>query len=78
MEALSVIDCCPPVGPKRHYVGARNFMCDMVMEKIPPELARNCYTHFTCATDTKNIKKVFDDVRNTIMSGNIGDSVNNV
>jgi len=65
----------PLVGPKRDYLSARSFMMDMFMRGAPPEIRDRCFPHFTCSTDTQNIKKVFEDVRNTIMADNIGDGV---
>jgi len=56
----------PPVGPKRDHRCARGFMLDMFMRGIPPEMRNKMYTHFTCATDTDNIKRVFEDIRNSI------------
>ncbi|XP_018580006.1 guanine nucleotide-binding protein G(f) subunit alpha [Anoplophora glabripennis] len=35
-----------------------------IHEKLPP---RTIYTHFTVATDTNNIKKIFESVRDTIL-----------
>lgn len=55
----------------------RNFIKDQLMEvtKEPPRrmsnrefVKRECYYHFTTATDTTNIKKVFDDVHNMILN----------
>ena len=58
----------PPVGPRGDHFSAQGFMCDMFMRRIPPEKAHQFYHHFTCATDTHNIKRVFDDVRSTVMA----------
>lgn len=41
-----------------------------VTEKLPP---RQVYTHFTIATDTDNIKKVFESVQNIILDHIIED-----
>lgn len=35
------------------------------------EAARDCYCHFTTATDTNNVKLVFDDVHNMIIMWNL-------
>jgi len=34
-----------------------------------------CFSHFTCATDTENIMKIFKDVRNNAVQGNIFEEV---
>lgn len=39
-----------------------------IKETLPP---RPVYIHFTIATDTKNIKHVFDSVHDTILHMNI-------
>jgi len=54
------------VGPKGDYLCARGFMLDMFKRGIPPEKSHQLYTHFTCATDTQNTKRVFEDVKNAI------------
>ena len=56
-----------PVGPKGDRFSAQVFMHNMFMGGIPPEKVGQFFPHFTCATVTQNIKKVFDGVRNTIM-----------
>lgn len=40
-----------------------------VTQKLPP---RPCFTHFTIATDTKNIKKVFESVQAIILESILG------
>ncbi|KAL7669446.1 hypothetical protein ACOME3_010101 [Neoechinorhynchus agilis] len=32
---------------------------------------RQCYAHFTCAVDTQNIQRIFNDVKNTIQIINL-------
>ena len=63
------------VGPKGDHLSAREFIHDMFMRGIPPEMKDRCFFHFTCATDTENIKRVFEDVRKVIMANNVGDGV---
>ena len=60
-------DLISPVGPKRDHLCAQKFIHDMFMSGIPQEKGGQFFPHFTCATDTMNIKRMFDDVRNTIM-----------
>ena len=60
-------DLILPIGPKGDHICAKKFIHDMFMSGIPPEKAGQFFSHFTCATDTQNIKRMFDDVRNTIL-----------
>ncbi|XP_076053838.1 guanine nucleotide-binding protein G(f) subunit alpha-like [Oratosquilla oratoria] len=40
---------------------------------LQEEKLRECYTHFTTATDTNNIKRIFEDVHNMIIMWNLSD-----
>ncbi|CAH1126932.1 unnamed protein product [Ceutorhynchus assimilis] len=53
-------------GQKQDHIAAREYMLKMYLKENPdPE--RACYSHFTTATDTENIKLVFCAVKDTIM-----------
>jgi len=53
-------------GEKYDDIAAREFILQMYLAQNPdPE--RMCYSHFTCATDTENIKLVFCAVKDTLM-----------
>nr|CAH7748682.1 unnamed protein product [Callosobruchus chinensis]CAH7754074.1 unnamed protein product [Callosobruchus chinensis] len=53
-------------GPKQDHIAAREFVLKKYLNENPdPE--RSCYSHFTTATDTENIKLVFCAVKDTIM-----------
>ncbi|XP_050297802.1 G protein alpha q subunit-like [Anthonomus grandis grandis] len=53
-------------GPKQDHISAREFILKGYLKENPdPE--RQCYSHFTTATDTENIKLVFCAVKDTIM-----------
>ncbi|XP_044258323.1 G protein alpha q subunit isoform X4 [Tribolium madens] len=53
-------------GPKQDHIAAREYILKNYMRENPdPE--RSCYSHFTTATDTENIKLVFCAVKDTIM-----------
>ena len=52
-------------GPQRDAEAARCFILRMFKEPNPEKAI---YSHFTCATDTENIRFVFDTVKDTIMS----------
>nr|XP_027221575.1 guanine nucleotide-binding protein G(q) subunit alpha isoform X2 [Penaeus vannamei] len=53
-------------GPKEDHVAAREYVLKMYLAQNP-DPDRMCYSHFTCATDTENIKLVFCAVKDTIM-----------
>ncbi|XP_033195980.1 guanine nucleotide-binding protein G(q) subunit alpha isoform X3 [Bombus vosnesenskii] len=53
-------------GPKQQDVPAREFILKVYLS-TNPDPDRMCYSHFTCATDTENIKLVFCAVKDTIM-----------
>ncbi|XP_037717458.1 G protein alpha q subunit isoform X5 [Drosophila suzukii] len=53
-------------GPKQDHAAAKQFVLKKYLASNPdPE--RQCYSHFTTATDTENIKLVFCAVKDTIM-----------
>ncbi|XP_067871907.1 guanine nucleotide-binding protein subunit alpha-14-like [Heterodontus francisci] len=58
-------------GAKRNAEAAMNFILKMYMEQT--EDGRRIYWHFTCATDTDNIRKVYMDVRDTVLFGILQD-----
>uniref|UniRef100_A0A1L8DMA3 Guanine nucleotide-binding protein subunit alpha n=1 Tax=Nyssomyia neivai TaxID=330878 RepID=A0A1L8DMA3_9DIPT len=53
-------------GPKLDDKAAREFILKQYLV-CNPDPERMCYSHFTCATDTENIKLVFCAVKDTIM-----------
>ncbi|TNN11746.1 Guanine nucleotide-binding protein G(q) subunit alpha, partial [Schistosoma japonicum] len=57
-------------GPKGDAIAARNFILKMFQE-LNPNLERPIYSHFTCATDTENIRVVFVAVKDTILQANL-------
>ncbi len=58
------------IGPRSDYMQAREFIAKMFINSNPDRSA-DIYPHFTCATDTENIKFVFDVVRNHILQQHI-------
>lgn len=54
-------------GPKYDTKAARNFILNMFLGVRPL-----MYHHFTCATDTENIKVVFTAVKDIILTSNLG------
>ncbi|XP_034941340.1 G protein alpha q subunit isoform X7 [Chelonus insularis] len=53
-------------GPKQDHVSAREYILQVYLSSNP-DPDRQCYSHFTTATDTENIKLVFCAVKDTIM-----------
>ncbi|XP_043525095.1 guanine nucleotide-binding protein G(q) subunit alpha isoform X4 [Frieseomelitta varia] len=53
-------------GPQRDAIPAREFILQMFVD-LNPDIEKIIYSHFTCATDTENIKLVFCAVKDTIM-----------
>jgi hypothetical protein len=43
------------------------------VSNIGRDRPRECFFHFTVATDTNNIRKVFNDVHNIILTKNLAD-----
>ena len=60
----------PLLGPREDYKLAREFIARMFIE-INDERSADIYPHFTCATDTDNIKFVFDVVKSHILQQHI-------
>ncbi|CAF0786611.1 unnamed protein product [Didymodactylos carnosus] len=53
---------------------AQQFILDMYLSLIPDvsrNSERNVYPHFTCATDSKNIRIVFESVKDTVLANNL-------
>ncbi|XP_064543801.1 G protein alpha q subunit-like isoform X3 [Drosophila montana] len=53
-------------GPQRDAIAAREFILRMFVD-LNPDSEKIIYSHFTCATDTKNIELVFAAVKHAIM-----------
>ncbi|KAJ8274145.1 hypothetical protein COCON_G00087700 [Conger conger] len=59
-------------GKKRDADNAMKFIETMYLELAKDRVSHEnvkkpVYTHFTCATDTQNIERVFTDVKNTVL-----------
>ncbi|KAL8203312.1 UNVERIFIED_CONTAM: hypothetical protein K2H54_047713 [Gekko kuhli] len=57
-------------GPQRDGQAAREFILKMFVD-LNPESEKIIYSHFTCATDTENIRFVFAAVKDTILQLNL-------
>uniref|UniRef100_A0A673KXF5 Guanine nucleotide-binding protein subunit alpha n=1 Tax=Sinocyclocheilus rhinocerous TaxID=307959 RepID=A0A673KXF5_9TELE len=53
-------------GPQRDAQAAREFILKMFID-LNPDSEKIIYSHFTCATDTENIRFVFAAVKDTIL-----------
>lgn len=58
------------VGPKKDAIHAREFILKMFVD-LNPDSEKIIYSHFTCATDTENIRFVFAAVKDTILQLNL-------
>jgi len=52
---------------------AKEFILGMFMSVNPDPEGRRIFPHFTQATDTENIKRVFQDVREHVLEQNLKD-----
>ncbi|CAK6966440.1 guanine nucleotide-binding protein subunit alpha-14-like [Scomber scombrus] len=57
-------------GPQQNPIAAQEFILKMYQEQNPDK-DKNLYPHFTCATDTENIRFVFVAVKDTILRHNL-------
>ncbi|XP_004591842.2 guanine nucleotide-binding protein subunit alpha-14 [Ochotona princeps] len=57
-------------GPKQDFKAARDFILKLYQDQNPDK-EKVIYSHFTCATDTENIRFVFAAVKDTILQLNL-------
>ena len=61
-------------GPDFHPESARDFILSKFVELLPEKRRKKSfYQHFTCATDTQNVKTIFKVVRNRILQDHMKD-----
>lgn len=58
------------LGPKQDVKAARDFILKLYQDQNPDK-EKVIYSHFTCATDTENIRFVFAAVKDTILQLNL-------
>jgi hypothetical protein len=58
------------LGPQQDAQAAREFILRMFVD-LNPDTDKIIYSHFTCATDTENIRFVFAAVKDTILQLNL-------
>ena len=59
-----------PPGPQRDVTAGKEFILNMFVG-LNPNMKKLIYYHFTCATDTNNIRFVFRVVKDHILQGNL-------
>ena len=52
---------------------AKDFIKTLFLSVNPDPENKRIFPHFTCATDTENIKRVFKDVREHVLEENLKD-----
>lgn len=57
-------------GPPNDAASAKKFLCAKFKE-LNKNPSKPIYEHFTCATDTNNIRHVFDSVSDIIIERNL-------
>lgn len=62
----------PPTGPRGNAEAAKEFILQLYRAQHCQSL-KPLYSHFTCATDTKNIKVVFKAVKDTLFREHLRD-----
>lgn len=60
-------------GPKADPETAKQFIMQLFLSVNPDPENKRIFSHFTQATDTENIKKVFQDVREHVLEENLKD-----
>lgn len=64
-------------GKKRDPEDAKNYICKLYEQQaITRDKSgerKTLYPHFTCATDTNNIRRVFSDVKDTVLLKSLRD-----
>jgi len=51
-----------------------DYIRQQYLDKAQGNAKRALFTHLTCATDQKNVKKVFDDVQISLVNTNLGNA----
>ena len=70
---LTNISSCSHTGPKGDPEQAKAFILELFLSVNPDPDNKRIFSHFTQATDTENIKRVFQDVREHVLEENLKD-----
>lgn len=65
--------CFPEYNGSNTYEETSRYIQDKFRELNKASQLKSIYFHFTCATDTENIKFVFDSVTDVIIKSNLAD-----
>ena len=60
------------LGPPKDAERAKEFIRDMFLS-VNPDEKKHIFPHFTTATDTENIQRVFEAVKTTVLEENLRD-----
>ena len=63
----------PTTGPAGDPEAAKQFLLQLFLSVNPDPENKRIFSHFTQATDTENIKRVFQDVREHVLEENLKD-----
>ena len=61
-----------PSGPARDGEAGKTFIAGLFLS-VNPDPEKRIFHHFTCATDTENIRRVFEDVKTHVLEENLRD-----
>jgi hypothetical protein len=76
VKAVNIQDCSPFEdynGPKQDYDAGVKYFLDKFLARNK-SADRQIYHHTTCATDTKNVRIVFDSCKDIILRENLKNS----
>ena len=62
-----------PAGPQGDAKAGKEFILELFESVAKMDSNKRFFHHFTCATDTENIKRVFNDVREQVLEDNLRD-----
>lgn len=67
--------CFPDYKGGKNVKSASDFIRAKFIEKSKKNKQRSIFSHFTCATDTEQIRFVFNSVKHIFLQRNIGDVI---
>ena len=70
---FSLYTLSPATGPAGDPEAAKQFLLQLFLSVNPDPENKRIFSHFTQATDTENIKRVFQDVREHVLEENLKD-----
>lgn len=61
------------VGPAQDAEAGKTFIASLFLSVNPDPDNKRIFHHFTCGTDTENIRRVFEDVKTHVLEENLRD-----